>query len=163
MFVAHLQIDVGDSITAPEVKRIVAFVEMQQWPAADDAQEDRKEACKNITTLARKEGLFGYQAAFVNCGMVADLVNATGDLRHNGYGLIVNTRLQTPTVFYVVDDFVRVPHLNFDFPDHARFLFDDNRLRLMDLNEVDKTLLRLSNNPRKQTLENGSVVEQIKR
>ena len=162
MFVAHLQIEVGDSITAAEVKRIIAFVEASDWPPGNASGEDRKLFCRAVTQDARASGVFGYAMSFVNCGNLADLVESAM-INHAGRGLIVNTRLQTPSVFFVADDHVRLAHINFDFLDYTRFLFDNERLRIMDLTEEDATLLRLSSTKTKVTLDDGTVVERIKR
>ncbi len=160
MFAVHFQIDVGNSVLASAIKSIIAFTEARDWtPLTDDAL-GRGHVCRTATEAARAAGLFAHNAAFVNCGEITDMVDIK-NIDHAGHGLVVNTKLQIPSLFYVADDMVRCPHINFDFQDYTRFEFVEGRMIIQDLTEIDKTMLRLASSIRKEKLSDGTTGERI--
>lgn len=162
MIVGHLQVPIGASLLASQARDIIDFVSHRPWPDSESTSDERKKDAAEATRQAVRVKLFSNEMAFVNSGLLEALV---ADVRHldQPFGLVVNTRLHTPSVFYLIDRAVRVSHLNFDFPDYGRFEFGPESLILRDLTETDKTLLRLANTPQKITQEDGTVVERVQR
>ncbi len=162
MIVGHLQIPIGASLLASQARELIDFVSDYPWPDFEATSDDRKKDAAEATRQAVRAKLLSTDMTFVNSGKLEALV---ADAKHldEPFGLVVNTRLHTPSVFYLIDRAVRVSHLNFDFPDYARFEFGSESLILRDLTETDKTLLRLANTPQKITKEDGSMVERVQR
>jgi hypothetical protein len=170
MFVTHFQIDVGDSIHAHQIKRLIEFTESRDWSSFSELVAEQSKAffaekMASVTRDAMSLRIIDHMkmdrgGTFVNCGQITDLVDVS-EIDHEGHGLIVNTKLQIPSLFYVVDGMVRCPHINFDFQDYTRFEFTEGKMIIRDLTEIDKTMLRLASHIKKEPQPDGTFAERI--
>lgn len=166
MLVAHLRVPDGGYISAKRIKAIIEYIETVQWIESNvsfaidtDCEVSRFLAKTNLDAFTG-EVLTDHQHSIINFGKLGDFVSNRPDT-HVEYGLIINTVLQDPSLFFIDDGYVRVAHINFDFEPYTEFLFSDGKLRLTNLTESDKTLLRLGHNRTKIAKPDGTFFEKI--
>jgi hypothetical protein len=152
-FAVNLRVPDGESLTAAKIKEIIAAIEAVDWSA--------RPFVTALNDDFHRRGLFDNQTTIINYGPVTEFVQGLRDMAHEGAALIVTTVIQDPNLFIVVDDFVRAVHINFDFLDYARFQFIDGKLMILDLTDMDKTLLRLATQVTKHIDDDGNVVEHL--
>jgi hypothetical protein len=149
--VLHLQVEDGTEISVPEIKALLAFVEGE--PPESFGQD------ADLAVINARCAVIPPGGEFKQSGDLGDLTALEADSER---ALLINSRYETPSVFYLNGGEVSLGHINFVFAETTRFLLQGGMLRILGLSDVDATMLRLTHRTEKHQTADGHTIEELK-